>query len=276
MNPWLTLGIVLLSIAAALVLLYLILMKPVKNRGGLEKYKGVRFAHRGLHNESVPENSLTAFRLAVEGGFGIELDVHALKDGTAVVFHDATLKRMVGIDARLFDFTAEELSKLRLLNSDERIPTFSEVLELIDGRIPLLVELKQDTGESGVAKAAAELLRNYKGDFIVESFNPFALADFAKEMPEVRRGMLSQKFVGKKTHRGLKFRIAQHLLLNVIAKPDFIAYNHADADFIALRIIKAVYKPTTVAWTVRSKDEERAAFDNGFDSVIFENYIPEK
>lgn len=276
MNPWLIVGIVLLSVILLLIVFYFVMMMPGAKRGGLEKYKSVKFAHRGLHNESVPENSLAAFRLAVDNGFGIELDVHTAKDGVAVVFHDATLSRMVGKDASLRDFTSLELSEMRLLDSDEKIPTFSEVLELVDGKVPLLVELKQNEGETGVAKATADLLREYKGDFIVESFNPFTLAEFAREMPEVRRGILSQKFTDNPEHRGLQFRVMQNLLLNRVCRPDFVAFNHKNADFFPLRAVKALYKPTTVAWTVRSPEEEAAAYENGFDSVIFENYIPGK
>ena len=198
MNPWAIVGIVLLSLILVLFISYIILIRPNNKRGGLEKYKNVKYAHRGLHGGGVPENSLTAFRLAVETGYGIELDVHSAKDGVAVVFHDGTLNRMVGKDAALSEFTAEELSKMNLSETDEKIPTFKEVLELVGGKVPLLVELKQDAKEVGVAKAAAEALRQYTGDFIVESFNPFTLAEFGREMPEVRRGILSQNFTKKK------------------------------------------------------------------------------
>jgi glycerophosphoryl diester phosphodiesterase len=274
MNPWLIAAISLFALVLLFAVLYLVLMKPCTKRGGLEKYSGVRFAHRGLHNESIPENSLGAFRLAVEGGFGIELDVHAAADGVPVVFHDGTLERMVGIEGKISDYTSAELSEMRLLGTDEKIPLFSEVLSLIGGKIPLLVELKQDGDEVGVAEAAAALLRDYEGDYIVESFNPFTLAEFAKKLPEVRRGILSQKFTDNPKHRSAKYYIAQNLLLNRVCKPDFIAFRHSNADFLPFKIVKALYKPTTVAWTVRSHDEERAAFENGFDSVIFENYIP--
>ena len=272
MNPWVVAALVSVAVLLLLAVLYLVMMKPGSKRGGLEKYRCVKFAHRGLHNESVPENSMRAFSLAVDAGFGIELDVHTSKDGVAVVFHDGTLKRMTGNDGRVCDFEAAELSEMRLLGSDEKIPTFEEVLKLVGGKVPLLVELKQDSGEVGVAKAAAELLRKYDGDFIVESFNPFTLADFMHEMPEVRRGILAQKYTPK--HRGLKYYITQNFLLNRVCKPDFIAFNHANADFLPFRLVKALYKPTTVAWTVRSQQEQDEAYKNGFDSVIFENYIP--
>ena len=182
MNPWLIAGLSVLGAVLLVFCVYLILIKPGAKRGVLEKFKGVKYAHRGLHSDTVPENSLAAFRLATEAGYGIELDVHTVKDGEVVVFHDATLTRMVGKDARLCDFTAEELSNMKLLGSEEKIPTFREVLELVGGRVPLIVELKQNAGETGIAKAAAELLRNYKGDFVVESFDPFTVGEFLKEI----------------------------------------------------------------------------------------------
>ncbi len=274
MNPWLIAGLSVLGALLVLALAYVILIMP-ERRGGLEKYKTVKFAHRGLHGGGVPENSLTAFRLAVERGFGIELDIHTAKDGTVVVFHDGTLERMTGESGKLCDYTAKELSEMRLLGTDEKIPTFAEVLELVGGRVPLLVEMKQNLGESGVAKAAAELLRDYRGDFIVESFNPITLSEFAKEMPEVRRGILSHNYTKNPKYRSIKFALGEHLLFNRLCKPDFVAFDHKDAKFFPLRAVKAIYKPITVAWTVTSAEEEKAAYENGFDSVIFEGYIPE-
>ena len=276
MNPWLVAGLSVLGAVLLVFCVYLILIKPGAKRDVLEKFKGVKYAHRGLHSDTVPENSLTAFRLATEAGFGIELDVHTVKDGKVVVFHDATLKRMVGRDARLCDFTAEELGKMKLLDSDEKIPTFSEVLELVGGRVPLIVELKQNAGETGIAKAAAELLRNYKGDFVVESFDPFTVGEFLREMPEVGRGILAQRYTNDPKFHGLKFFFAENLMINRVCKPDFVAYCHSHADAFSLRLVKKLFKPVTVAWTVRSAEEEKAAYDNGFDIVIFENYIPEK
>ena len=277
MNPILIAALVVLILFVVLQITYVICIRPSKkNQEEMQKYKGVKFAHRGLHNDEVPENSLTAFRLAVEAGFGIELDVHTAKCGTPVVFHDGTLTRMTGTEDRLCNFTASELSEMRLKGTDEKIPTFAEVLELVGGKVPLVVELKQDEGEEGVAQAAADLLKKYDGPFIVESFNPFTLADFGRCMPNVPRGILSQRFTNKEGKRKLKFFIAEHMLTNAVCKPDFIAFSKNDARFISLRMAKAIYEPFTIAWTIRSPEEEAHAYQNGFDSVIFENYIPEK
>lgn len=276
MNPWLIVGLSLLAALLILACIYVILIKPCGRRGALDKFRGVKYAHRGLHSDTAPENSLSAFRLAVEAGYGIELDVHTVKDGEVVVFHDGTLDRMVGRSARLCDFTAEELGQMKLLGSDEKIPTLREVLELVGGRVPLIVELKHDSGVGGVGKAAAELLRDYRGDFVVESFDPFTVAEFAKEMPEIGRGILAQRYTNNPKFHGFKYFLAENLLINRICKPDFVAYRHSDANVFSFRAVKALFKPVTVAWTVRSPEEEKAAYDNGFDLVIFENYIPEK
>ncbi|MBQ1260817.1 MAG: hypothetical protein IIX96_02270 [Clostridia bacterium] len=273
MSPYIVIPIIVVALVLTLAVIYIILIKPNRNRGGFELFKNTKYAHRGLHSESVAENSLTAFRLATEAGYGIEFDVHAAKCGTAVVFHDATLNRMTGVDAKIADLTAEELGKIKLGNTEDCIPTLKELLELVDGRVPLLVDLKQNPGESGVAKSAYELLKDYKGEFIVESFNPIMLREFAELMPEVRRGILGDKFT---KYKGLKFRALSQLMLNCICKPDFVAYNHEHGRFFPIKLQRLLFKTPLVAWTVRSLEEEEIAVKNGFDTVIFENYIPQK
>ena len=141
MNPFMIVGIVIL----VLILLYLLAIKP----RGLHKpdwtaFKGYDFAHRGLHNNEseAPENSMAAFRKAVANKFGIELDVQLSKDKVPVVFHDFTLKRMCGVEGKVCDYTLEELKEFRLLDTKEQIPTFQEFLEMVDGKVPLIIELK--------------------------------------------------------------------------------------------------------------------------------------
>ena len=131
----------------------------------------VDYAHRGLHGGDVPENSLAAFEKAAEKRYGIELDVQLTKDGVPVVFHDDSLLRVCGVDRLLRDCELSELRQFRLSGSEkETIPTFAEVLELVDGRVPLLVELK--TGSAGLVRAVVPMLDEYNGSFCVESFDP--------------------------------------------------------------------------------------------------------
>lgn len=269
--------IISLSVLAFLLLslvLFLLLIKPNKKRTEMERFKGVKYAHRGLHGEGCAENSLTAFEKAIYMGYGIELDIRLSGDGKLVVFHDSTLDRVTKEKGKVIERSAEELEKIRLLDTDDTIPTFEEVLSLVSGRVPLLVEIKEDEGGTSVAKAAHEALKKYEGDFIVESFNPLALAYFKKHMPEVMRGFLSQNFLKQKKYRKPLYFLLQNMLLNSVSRPDFISYNHKDYKNAPLRLIRGLFKTPTICWTVRSEKEEAEAYEHKFDGVIFENYIP--
>ena len=257
--------------------LFLILIKPSsKKREVMARYKGVKFAHRGLHDSEKAENSLSAFATAVECGYGIELDVRLSKDGELVVFHDDTLDRMTDVKGRVDSFTAEELSKIRLGGTNDGVPTFREVLKIVDGKIPLLVEMKEDLGKYGVAKKTAEMLREYKGEYIVESFNPLSLAYFGTLMPEVARGLLCTNYLKNPKTRNVKTFAVQNMLLNVRCKPDFIAYDHAEWRDGGISMIRTFYPKTPlICWTVRTPEEEAAAKKHGFTSFIFENYKSE-
>ena len=163
------------------------------NKPDVSVLKGIHYAHRGLHDNSsdAPENSMKAFRKAVEAGYGMEMDVQLTKDDKLVVFHDATLKRMCGVDGNVWDYTLEELQGFRLKNSEEKIPAFSEVLKLVDGKVPLIIEYKMDRPLTKVCELGNELLREYKGVYCIESFHPFALMWYRKHRPDVMRGQLS-------------------------------------------------------------------------------------
>ena len=202
MNPYLLAAIITLGVFLLLFGIFLFLIAPGRrHRKRMEVYKNLRFAHRGLHSDTVPENSLTAFSLAVENGYAIELDVRLSRDGELVVFHDDTLTRVAGIDKRVDELTLSELKELRLLGTDERIPTFAEVLALVDGKVTLLVEIKEDVFKYAVTEKTVELLRGYKGDFIVESFNPLALARFRKLYPEIPLGLLSMAYTKRDEYK---------------------------------------------------------------------------
>ena len=254
-------------------LFYLFLIKPEK-REGMEKLLSKRYAHRGLHNEERAENSLSAFRAAVEAGYGIELDVRLSSDGELVVFHDDTLKRVCGVEGRVDAFTAEELSHMDLCNTGEGIPTFREVLSLVSGKVPLLVEIKEDAGKYGVTEKTLEMLREYSGDYMIESFNPLALARVRKLMPEACRGILSQTFLREKEYRTPTHLLLQLLALNVICRPHFVAFNIKHARNAALRLVKGIYRVPTLSWTVRSTAEEALSRKCGFDTAIFEDHLP--
>ena len=275
MNPWLIAAICVLSFVAVSFLIFLFLVKPGKRREQMNSFKSVKYAHRGLHGATRAENSLSAFRAAVEAGYGIELDVRLSADGELVVFHDDTLDRMTAETGRVDSRSFEELKKITLAGGNETIPSFEEVLRLVDGRTPLLVELKEDAGKYAVTEKAVAMLREYKGSYIVESFNPLALGRVKKLAPEILRGFLSQNFLSQEKYRSATYFLLQNMLLNVICRPDFIAYRDKDWKSAPLRLVKKLFKPATLAWTVKSKADEKAAYEHKFDGIIFEGYIPD-
>lgn len=256
-----------------LFLIYLFLIAP-KNKKEMKKFKTKMYAHRGLHNAERAENSMSAFKAAVDGGYGIELDIRLSKDNKLVVFHDDTLDRVCGREGKVIDFTAEELAAFSLNGTSDGIPLFCDVLALVDGRVPLLVEIKEDPGNSAVSEAACKMLSEYRGEFIVESFNPLSLKTVKERKPEFVRGILSQRYYEYEKYRKPLYFLLQSLLLNFLCRPAFIAYDHRHAKSFALRFVRGFFDVPTLAWTVRSAEEEAIARKNGFDGIIFENYIP--
>ena len=267
----------LVLLALLLVILFLFATKPGTRRCGLERYTEVKFAHRGLHNRERAENSMSAFRAARDAGYGIELDVRLTKDGELVVFHDKTLDRVCGVPGKVIDFTYEELTAFKLGGTDDTIPLFSDVLSEIDGRVPLLIEIKMEPGESGIAEKLAEVIDGYHGDYIVESFNPLALRAFMKLKPEIPRGILSTLYSKEEPFRGtFLYFLLENLMMNFLMRPDFIAYDKRGSKNYVLRLLRKNFSTPLFAWTIKSEEEEEKAISDGFDTVIFEGYLAEK
>lgn len=225
-------------------------------------------AHRGLHGIDAPENSLAAFGKAIEAGFPIEIDVRPIDDGTVVVFHDDKLTRMTDLDGYVCNMTKSDLEKVKLRNSDERIPTFKEVLEFVDGRTPLLIEIKNDSTVGQLERDTLELLSSYKGEYAVQSFNPYSMEFFKKNAPQIPRGQLSC-FFDKKDLGFFKRFVLKRLKMNKVYSPDFISYNHAN---LPNKYVTKTKLPT-LAWTVRSNAEMEKCLPY-CDNIIFENFIP--
>lgn len=225
-------------------------------------------AHRGLHNELLPENSLSSFQNAVSLGYPIELDLQMSLDGELFVFHDDNLVRMTGFDKDIRDTKAEEIKSLTLKNSTEKIPTFKEVLFLVEGKVPLLIEVKQQK-RKGIEKKIIAHLKNYSGEFAIQSFDPTVLLKFKKLMPDAIRGQLCS---GLKNKLGiLKNYVVKNAPLNFLTKPDFI--NH---DVYTLPTKKHVNNNLPlICWTVRTKAEEEKAKKYSLN-YVFENITPEK
>ena len=277
MNP---LEIVLCAVLGSLVFLFLLglllrrfMTAPAKPRAGTERFVGLALAHRGLHeNPGVPENSLPAFRAAVEAGYGVELDVQLSSDGIPVVFHDQSLERVCGIPGSTRDYTAEKLATTPLFGQEGiGIPTFREVLDVIGGRVPILVEIKgEDPAFEDTCAKAAELLDGYAGEYWVESFNPLALSWFRKNRPEILRGQLAQAYLRMEKYKGKpKYLFLQCFLLNFLSRPDFLAYRIGHRDDRSFRRLRRLYHVPAVAWTVKSPSDLAAA-QGAFDGVIFE------
>ena len=262
-----------LVLLGTLLLLYLI--APGRRSAVMENYKRIKYAHRGLHSIGIPENSLPAFREAKRMGYGIELDVRLSRDGELVVFHDDTLLRMCGTEGCVSDYTYAELSEMRLLGTEERIPLFRDVLRLVDESVALLVEIKMKSGESGIAEKLIEEIKDYRGPLIVESFNPFALRTVKKARPDIPRGILSMNYMKEEKHKGkLLYRLLKNFCFNFLMRPDFISYKTSDHKDTAFRFLRRAFGTPVLAWTVTSAEEEDRAISWGFDSVIFEDYYP--
>lgn len=232
-------------------------------------------AHRGLHDikSGAPENSLESFKRAIASNYPIELDVHLTKDKKVVVFHDSNLKRMTGLNKKISECTLSELSIFRLAGTNEKIPALKEVLDLVSGKVPLLIELKNESKSNrSLERETAALLKNYSGDFAVQSFNPFSLKWFRKKMPGVFRGQLAGDFRDKPDLAWYKKFLLENMLLNPISKPDFIAYDHRCIDsFVVDQKIKAGVP--IVAWTTKTPAKQKAILKKAHN-VIFENYKP--
>lgn len=236
-------------------------------------FDGENIAHRGLHkaDKTVPENSLAAFRAAVEAGYGVELDVHLTADGELVVFHDDTIKRMCGVDGRVEDMTLKQLRELSLLDTDQGIPTLDEVLSVIDGKVPIILEIKRGSQNDELCLRVYETIVNYEGDICIESFDPFIVRWWRKNAPEVLRGQLActQEKFGDSTSPLNAFLVG-NLLTNFLCRPQFIAYGICEKKPLLVRLCEKM-GVMKVAWTSHGY-----ASESDHDTVIFEYYRPRK
>ncbi len=264
--------IYVLAVLGALFLIYLFLIAPRLRRKLSLPRSG--YAHRGLWDADRPENSIPAFEAATNAGFGIETDVRLTKDGVPIVFHDEDLKRMCGVDKDVSLLTYDELLQYRL-GGLEKIPTFAELLATVDGQVPLLIELKGYTGDTRLCEVIAPMLDEYKGEFVVESFNPLLLFCMKKLRPEIRRGQLVTDANRRKVGGGKLRNFVLYLMLtNVLSRPDFIAYDKDFSKnpslFFATRLLGA----RRCVWTVKT-DTEHDRFTARGDCPIFDEMRPQ-
>ena len=227
-------------------------------------------AHRGLHDKMVPENSLTAFQRAIDAGYPIELDVRTLADGTAVVFHDESLKRLTGNDGYLKFLNKSDLEMLNLAGTKEKIPTLEEALKLINGKTPVLIEIKNSNKVGELEKTVLDILKNYKGEYAIQSFNPYVLNYFYNHAPEIPRGQLAGYFKDEKMPFFQKFALKHMLLNKKTSHPDFISY---EAKTLPNRFVKKYKKLPLLAWTVKSQSEYLKVVKY-CDNIIFQDFEP--
>lgn len=258
-----------------LLILYIFALKGRTGHKDLPALRGWNYAHRGLHSAGVPENSMAAFRAAKNAGYGIELDVHLMKDGNLAVIHDHSLLRTAGADIQIEDLSFADLENYRLEGTEEKIPLFSELLELYRGEAPLIVELKPTANNhAALCKATCDMLQNYQGAYCLESFDPRCVAWLRKNRKEVIRGQLSKNFfrTDSKLPGAVKL-LLQYNFFNVFTRPDFIAYRFEDRKNISNVLCRKLWGLQGVTWTIRSKEDFDTAVAEGW-IPIFENFEP--
>ena len=266
----------MLKLLLIIAILYLFAIRCRKGHPGLKDLEGWNYAHRGLHGDGIPENSMAAFRASLARGYGIELDVHLLADGNLAVIHDSLLNRTTGQAGRVEDLKTEDLKNYHLEGTGETIPEFMDVLTLYNGKAPLIVELKPvDGNHAALTEAVCRMMDTYKGPYCLESFDPRCVAWLYKNRPDIIRGQLTENFFKSKSDLPdyLKFAL-QHCLTNIMCVPDFVAYKFADRnDTISVRLCKKIWKAKTVTWTLKTREEYDTAVKEGW-IPIFENFIP--
>lgn len=228
-------------------------------------------SHRGMFNEEFPENTLGAFQNAVNHHYACELDVQMTTDGKLIVFHDYDMERLTGVKGDIREKSYDEIKNLKIHNSQYGIPLFEDVLKLVNGQIPLLVEVKNHKHIGEMETKIRDMLRKYNGKYAIESFNPFIIRWFYKNANEMIRGQLSCPFEGDPLPK---------LTKKVLRALIFINYNHSqflayDVDDILKnkKILKIKKRMPVVMWTVR--DPKKIIECKGYyDNYIFEGYDP--
>lgn len=232
-------------------------------------------AHKGLWGDGIPENSLGAFSRAIQNDYAIELDVRMLEDDTIVVFHDKELSRMTQRDGYISKLTSADLPNITLLDTDYTIPTLQQALELIAGKVPVLIDLKSEATHVGALESrVAEALEGYIGNVAVMSFNPLSLEWFFKNKPSITRGLLSTRWTKSLPDRPetfLKRFVTANNLLSKRAHPDFLAYNIQQLP--SVKTIKFKKIPL-LGWVIRSQQEylDKVKY---VDNIIFEGFEPQ-
>lgn len=233
-------------------------------------------AHRGLYKEngSIPENSKKAFLEAIDHGYAIECDLNITKDQQVVVFHDRSLKRLTGLDKNIGDVSYDEIKDLTLLISDQHIITLKALLMLVDGKVPLLLELKPLGDIKKLCQAVMGDMKSYQGKFAIFSFHPAAVLWFKRHHPQVIRGQISAFFDDHHHMRKPMKILMRRLFFNHFTKPDFISYYIHDLP--NKHVDKAKKKGITVISYAAKTQKEFDFVKSHYDNVVFEYFLPKE
>ena len=270
--------IIILSIALALLFAIVVFYNfatagEAISEDKISWIKETPIAHRGLHTKDIPENSLSAFENALKNNYAIELDVQFTKDKEVVVFHDENLKRMTNDTRNIEDVNYDELKNLRLDNTNEIIPTLEEVLELVDSKVAILIEIKDCKDYIELSEKTYEILKGYEGNYAIQSFNPFILEWYKNNASEVIRGQLSGTFTeGSESLNSFEKFVLKNMLLNFKSKPNYIGYDLEGIPKSKLESLRKKGVPIIV-WTVKNKEDMEKAYKYS-DNITFENFLP--
>lgn len=269
-----TVALIVLGSLCLVTLIYVYLLFPSRRKHkDLKLIEGKFIAHRGLHGlcKNAPENSLEAFRRAVEHGFPIEIDIHLTADGKIVVFHDDFLDRICKTSGRVEDKTLAELKALSIADTDCKIPTLQECLDTVAGKVPLLIEFKcRELRCDKLCETANKILSRYKGKYLIQSFYPTVLKWYRKHRKDICRGQLAATFRGDELYK----HTLGYMPFNFLSRPDFVSFNHVDAKWIPRRMVTS-FGAYPVGWTFQSQDELDKS-GKYFKTHIFEGFVPKK
>lgn len=259
--------VLLLAILLLLALYLFLVMPSLRRHPDRKTLDGLKIAHRGFHNNAIPENSLSAFAEAVARGYAVENDIHITADGEIVVFHDNTLERMCGVPKKIEELTLNEIKQYNLKNTDEKIPTLKECLNLIDGKVPLVIEFKSSTVKCDkLCSKANEILEKYNGIYVIQSFNPAVVAWYKRNNKRIMRGILAS--VSKK--KVFVAKLTEKFIFNFGARPDFVSYDINCSGKIAF-VIQKLLGAFPVGWTIKN-EKQYEKNKNRVKAYIFENF----
>lgn len=260
----------------ALFLLWMYAIAPrMDERFQLSELGEFDYAHRGLHNHDngIIENTLEAFQLAAESGYGVELDLQLTKDGQVVVYHDKDLDRLCNDKRLVRELTTDELRGYTLLDSDQKIPTFKEALQAVEARVPIIIEIKAYNAPEEICPLVWETLKDYDGLYCIESFHPQVIQWFKENQPQVIRGQLMNARLNGSSSQFELF-VRQNLCSNFLSRPDFTAYDCRARQTPAMWVAKNLFGMPEISWTVRDEDTYRKLKDENC-VIIFEGFLPD-